>query len=120
MSGGMNEAMLDIDGIRVGYPVAGGFRKLSGNEMGCLLLQYILENLKKTGKLPAHPVAVKSIVSTPLADKVAAAAVLEPEIAPKTAPDSAVAMPRPRPAWMPTRKTSRVAGTPCGSNRRSS
>lgn len=63
----------DSDRIAVSVPVAGGFRKLSGNEMGCLLLQYILENLKKTGKLPAHPVAVKSIVSTPLADKVAAA-----------------------------------------------
>jgi len=63
----------DSDRIAVSVPVAGGFRKLSGNEMGCLLLQYILENLKKTGRLPAHPVAVKSIVSTPLADKVAAA-----------------------------------------------
>lgn len=63
----------DSDRIAVSVPVAGGFRKLSGNEVGCLLLQYILENMKKTGKLPADPVAVKSIVSTPLADRIAAA-----------------------------------------------
>lgn len=63
----------DSDRIAVSVPVAGGYRKLSGNEVGCLLLQYILENMKKTGKLPADPVAVKSIVSTPLADRIAAA-----------------------------------------------
>lgn len=63
----------DSDRIAVSVPVAGGYHKLSGNEVGCLLLQYILENMKKTGKLPADPVAVKSIVSTPLADRIAAA-----------------------------------------------
>ena len=63
----------DSDRIAVSVPVGGGYRKLSGNEVGCLLLQYILENMKKTGKLPADPVAVKSIVSTPLADRIAAA-----------------------------------------------
>lgn len=63
----------DSDRIAVSVPVAGGYHKLSGNEVGCLLLQYILENLKKAGKLPAEPVAVKSIVSTPLADRIAAA-----------------------------------------------
>ena len=63
----------DSDRIAVSVPVAGGYRKLSGNEVGCLLLQYILENMKKTDKLPADPVAVKSIVSTPLADRIAAA-----------------------------------------------
>ena len=63
----------DSDRIAVSVPVGGGSRKLSGNEVGCLLLQYILENMKKTGKLPADPVAVKSIVSTPLADRIAAA-----------------------------------------------
>lgn len=61
----------DSDRIAVSVPVDGGYRKLSGNEVGCLLLQYILENMKKTGKLPKHPVAVKSIVSTPLADRIA-------------------------------------------------
>ena len=63
----------DSDRIAAAIPVEGGFRKFSGNEMGCLLLDYILRNLKKNGKLPEKPVAVKSIVSTPLADRIAAA-----------------------------------------------
>ena len=63
----------DSDRIAAAIPVGGGFRKLSGNEMGCLLLDYILRNLKKNGTLPEKPVAVKSIVSTPLADRIAAA-----------------------------------------------
>ena len=63
----------DSDRIAAAIPVGGGFRKLSGNEMGCLLLDYILRNLRKNGTLPEKPVAVKSIVSTPLADRIAAA-----------------------------------------------
>lgn len=63
----------DSDRIAVAIPEKGGFRKFSGNEMGCLLLDYILSALQKAGKLPADPVAVKSVVSTPLADRVASA-----------------------------------------------
>lgn len=63
----------DSDRIAAAIPVAGGYRKFSGNEMGCLLLDYILRNLKEAGKLPEKPVAVESIVSTPLAARIAAA-----------------------------------------------
>ena len=63
----------DSDRIAVAIPQGDGFRKFSGNEMGCMLLDYILSALQKAGKLPKEPVAVKSIVSTPLADRVAAA-----------------------------------------------
>ena len=63
----------DSDRIAVAIPDGDGFRKFSGNEMGCLLLDYILSALEKAGKLPKDPVAVKSIVSTPLADRVASA-----------------------------------------------
>ncbi len=63
----------DSDRIAVAIPRGDGFRKFSGNEMGCMLLDYILSALQKAGKLPKEPVAVKSIVSTPLADRVAAA-----------------------------------------------
>lgn len=63
----------DSDRIAVAIPQGDGFRKFSGNEMGCMLLDYILSSLQKAGKLPKEPVAVKSIVSTPLADRVAAA-----------------------------------------------
>lgn len=62
----------DCDRVAVAVPVEGGFRKLSGNELGCLLLDYILGTMQKEGTLPADPVAVRSIVSTPMADKIAA------------------------------------------------
>lgn len=62
----------DCDRVAVAVPVEGGFRKLSGNELGCLLLDYILGTMQKAGTLPAAPVAVRSIVSTPMADKIAA------------------------------------------------
>ena len=62
----------DCDRVAVAVPVEGGFRKLTGNELGCLLLDYILGEMSKNGTLPKEPVAVRSIVSTPLADKVAA------------------------------------------------
>ena len=62
----------DCDRVAVAVPVEGGFRKLSGNELGCLLLDYSLGTMQKAGTLPADPVAVRSIVSTPMADKIAA------------------------------------------------
>lgn len=62
----------DCDRVAVAVPVEGGFRKLSGNELGCLLLDYMLGTMQKAGTLPADPVAVRSIVSTPMADKIAA------------------------------------------------
>ena len=62
----------DCDRVAVAVPVEGGFRKLSGNELGCLVLDYILGTMQKAGTLPADPVAVRSIVSTPMADKIAA------------------------------------------------
>ena len=63
----------DSDRIAVAVPEGDGFRKFSGNEMGCLLLDYILSAMKKSGTMPKEPVAVKSVVSSPLADRVAAA-----------------------------------------------
>ncbi len=62
----------DSDRIAVAVPEGDGFRKFSGNEMGCLLLDYILSAMKKSGTMPKEPVAVKSVVSSPLADRVAA------------------------------------------------
>ena len=44
---------------------------VSGNEMGVLLLDYICQGRIEKGTMPKNPVAVMSIVSTPLADKVA-------------------------------------------------
>ena len=64
----------DPDADRVGIAMRteeGNYELVSGNEMGVLLLDYIASGRKAEGTLPKNPIAVKSIVSTPLADKVA-------------------------------------------------
>ena len=63
----------DADRTAVAVPVNGQFRKLSGNELGCVLLDYILRTRSERGDLPEGAEIVKSIVSTPLADKIAEA-----------------------------------------------
>ena len=65
----------DPDADRVGIDVRckdGSYELLSGNEVGVLLLDYICAGRIEKGTMPKNPVMVKSIVSTPLADKVAA------------------------------------------------
>ena len=49
----------------------GSYELVSGNEMGVLLLDYICAGRIEKGTMPKDPVAVMSIVSTPLAVKVA-------------------------------------------------
>ena len=61
----------DCDRVAVAVPVKDGFRKLSGNELGCVLMDYILRTRSERGDLPEGGECVKSIVSTPLADKIA-------------------------------------------------
>lgn len=65
----------DPDADRVGIAMKcpdGTYELVTGNEMGVLLLDYICAGRMENGTMPEHPVAVKSIVSTPLADAVAA------------------------------------------------
>lgn len=64
----------DPDADRVGIAMKcpdGSYELVSGNEMGALLLDYICAGRIENGTMPKNPVAVKSIVSTPLADAVA-------------------------------------------------
>ena len=61
----------DADRVAIAVPEGNTFRKLSGNELGCLLLDYILKARCKAGKLPADAITVRSIVSSPLADRIA-------------------------------------------------
>ena len=64
----------DPDADRVGIAMKcpdGSYELVSGNEMGVLLLDYICAGRIEKGTMPKNPVAVMSIVSTPLADKVA-------------------------------------------------
>lgn len=60
----------DPDSDRLGVAVkngAGEFEALSGNQVGILLLDYILTRLKDEGQLPANAAVVKSFVTTGMA-----------------------------------------------------
>ena len=64
----------DPDADRVGIAMKcpdGSYELVSGNEMGALLLDYICAGRIEKGTMPKNPVAVMSIVSTPLAEKIA-------------------------------------------------
>ena len=64
----------DPDADRVGIALKcpdGSYELVTGNEMGGLLLDYICAGRIEQGTMPEKPVAVKSIVSTPLANAVA-------------------------------------------------
>lgn len=65
----------DPDCDRVGIAVPdgkGGYALMTGNEVGCLLLDYILTRRAAAGTLPERPVAVRSIVTTAMTDAIAA------------------------------------------------
>ena len=65
----------DPDADRVGIAMKcpdGSYELVSGNEVGVLLLDYICAGRIEKGTMPKNAVAVKSLVSTPLADAVAA------------------------------------------------
>ncbi len=61
----------DADRVAIAVPDGDGFRKLSGNELGCLLMDYILKARTARGDLPEGAEVIRSIVSSPLADRVA-------------------------------------------------
>ena len=64
----------DPDCDRVGVVVrnsGGEYVVLTGNQTGCLLLEYILSQKKVVGSLPANGFVVKTIVTSELARKIA-------------------------------------------------
>jgi phosphoglucomutase len=64
----------DPDCDRVGTVVRnhqGEYITLTGNQIGCLLMEYILGSLQRQGKLPANGFVVKTIVTTELARTIA-------------------------------------------------
>ena len=64
----------DPDADRVGIMVRtsdGEFKVLTGNQTGVLLLDYLIGAKRRTGKMPENPVALKTIVTTEMARKVA-------------------------------------------------
>ncbi|MCD6459635.1 phospho-sugar mutase [bacterium] len=64
----------DPDADRIGIAVRdeqGKYVLLSGNQTGCLLIYYILSQLKEKEKLPENAVVIKTIVTTELQRKIA-------------------------------------------------
>lgn len=64
----------DPDSDRVGMVVrdrSGGYVPVSGNRTGVLLLNYLLEHGAERGVLPQNPCLIKTIVTTPLAQRIA-------------------------------------------------
>ena len=62
----------DCDRMGVAVPEGDDYRLITGNEMGVLLLDYICRKRLESGNMPRNPVAVTTIVSTDMADAVAA------------------------------------------------
>ena len=62
----------DCDRMGVAVPEGDDYRLITGNEMGVLLLDYICRKRLENGKMPEKPVAVTTIVSTDMANAVAA------------------------------------------------
>lgn len=61
----------DADRVAIAVPCGEGYQKLSGNELGCLLLDYILKARAAQNSIPDGAITVRSIVSSPLADQIA-------------------------------------------------
>ncbi|MBR0062977.1 MAG: phospho-sugar mutase, partial [Oscillospiraceae bacterium] len=64
----------DPDADRVGLMIRdhdGKFIPLTGNQTGVLLFDYLIGALKRTGKMPANPVGLKTIVTTSMFNAVA-------------------------------------------------
>ena len=62
----------DCDRMGAAVPDGDDYRLLTGNEMGVLLFDYLCRRRRENGTMPARPVAVTTIVSTAMADAVAA------------------------------------------------
>lgn len=62
----------DPDSDRVGIAVRqnGEYLLVTGNEVGCLMLDYILKVRKEQGTLPKNPVAVKTIVTSDMTRRI--------------------------------------------------
>ncbi|MDR1001833.1 MAG: phospho-sugar mutase [Oscillospiraceae bacterium] len=63
----------DPDGDRVGIAVRkdGDYVLMSGNEVGAMMMEYLLSKRKENGTLPANPVVIKTIVTSDIGLKIA-------------------------------------------------
>lgn len=61
----------DCDRVGIAVHTKEGYKLLSGNDVGCLLVDYILSQKKTFSDSQKKPVIIKSIVSTKMADDIA-------------------------------------------------
>ena len=61
----------DCDRVGIAVLTEGEYKLLTGNDVGCLLVDYILSQKKAKGTLSENPVIIKSIVSSDMATAVA-------------------------------------------------
>ncbi len=62
----------DCDRVGIAVPDKNGkYVLVTGNEVGALLLEYICKQRNQKGTMPKNPIAVKTIVTTELATKIA-------------------------------------------------
>lgn len=61
----------DCDRVGIAVKSADGYKLMSGNEVGAMMMNYILSCRKEQGTLPANPVCVSTIVTSDLGGKIA-------------------------------------------------
>ena len=61
----------DADRVGIAVPYGDDYVLFSGNEVGAMLLEYICQERIKLGTMPEKPVAIKTIVTTKIADAIA-------------------------------------------------
>lgn len=61
----------DCDRVGIAIPYNGEYKLLTGNDVGALLLDFIIDRRRANGTLPKNPIAVKTIVTTELCRKIA-------------------------------------------------
>ena len=60
----------DADRVAIAVPCGGGYRKLSGNELGCMIMEYVLKARNDKNDIPDGAEVIRSIVSSPMADRI--------------------------------------------------
>ena len=63
----------DCDRVAIAVPDGNEFKKITGNELGCLLMDYILKARTARNDIPEGAITVRSIVSSPLTDRISEA-----------------------------------------------
>ena len=61
----------DADRLGIAVPEGDGYTLITGNQLGCLLADYIFHSRKELGKMPPNPAFVNTIVTTDLQIKIA-------------------------------------------------